>query len=101
MLLRFPHDKSREPVVWLRDSQIKIKFATLACDDPSSLKNWMTVVEVNRVARAKTGVRISAGAIMVLVANGVPEKAILALLGAMFQECESMLSSCKMFKVES
>ncbi|KAH7103643.1 RNA dependent RNA polymerase-domain-containing protein [Auriculariales sp. MPI-PUGE-AT-0066] len=91
LLLRCGHDTNREPVIYVRDSQVKAKFETLLCDDKTSIKNCLNVVELVRPAYARTCVRISSQAIHILSANGVPTKVFLSLLESMVNEMMKLL----------
>ncbi|THV08462.1 hypothetical protein K435DRAFT_641686, partial [Dendrothele bispora CBS 962.96] len=74
MLSEHPTDDHDEPRVWLRSSQIKIKY------DPLIHEPELQTIDVLRSSHSHHGCRLSAETIIILADNGVPNEVFANLM---------------------
>ncbi|KAI0674419.1 RNA dependent RNA polymerase-domain-containing protein [Trametes maxima] len=64
-----PMDEEQHPMIWLRPSQVKIKYTSHPLDDADPT---LLTIDVVRVSRLTTPIRLSVETITNLAENGVP-----------------------------
>ena len=75
MLVHHPDDTHEDPRIWLRPSQVKIKYAADRTRDPALL-----ILDVVRSSHTRTPSRLSVETIINLAENGVPATAFIKLI---------------------
>jgi len=76
MLSEHPCDEHEEPRVWLRPSQIKIRYEK----DAIAREPALQTIDVLRSSHSRHGCRLSAETIIILEDNGVPKEVFSSLL---------------------
>ncbi|KAF9268058.1 hypothetical protein L218DRAFT_892734 [Marasmius fiardii PR-910] len=87
MLLQHPTDNSSEPRVWIRPSQIKIRYAQNSDDDAR------LIIDVLRSCHSRTQCTLGTETIINLAENGVPPESFFLLLDTGFDRLLASLTT--------